>query len=141
MVANIIGPRVGGAFGGIGMRHIEHQHQVALFKWASKMLGKHPELALMYAIPNGGGRSKAEAGRLKAEGVKPGMPDLCLPVPRKGCAALYIEIKRPGEPGQPVGRVSTAQREVLAGLRAAGNRAVVAIGWEAAQAELMDYLS
>ena len=54
----------------------EHAHQVALFDWANLHLGRMPELAAMYAIPNGGARSKATAGKLKAEGVKAGVPDI-----------------------------------------------------------------
>lgn len=53
------------------------------------------ELALLHHIPNGGARSKATAGRLKAEGVKAGIPDICLPVPKNGYGALYIELKVP----------------------------------------------
>jgi hypothetical protein len=37
------------------------------------------------------------AAKLKAEGVRAGVPDLCLPVARKGHTALWIEMKRPGE--------------------------------------------
>jgi hypothetical protein len=122
------------------MTRVEHQHQVALFRWASLMAREYPELRLMYAIPNGGGRSKAEAGRLKAEGVKPGMPDVCLPAPRGAFGACYIELKRPAAPGQAKGRVSPEQRAVLAELEAAGNRVGVAVGWEEAKAILMEYL-
>lgn len=37
-----------------------------------------PSSAWWCAIPNGGGRSKAEAGILKATGVKAGAPDLII---------------------------------------------------------------
>jgi hypothetical protein len=43
----------------------------------------------IFAIPNGGARSKATAGRLKAEGVASGVPDLCIPAWR-----LWVEMKR-----------------------------------------------
>ena len=36
----------------------------------------------MFRIPNGGSRHPAEAARLKAQGVKAGVPDLCIPVAR-----------------------------------------------------------
>ena len=62
----------------------EHQEQAALFRWAWFAQVKHPALALLYAIPNGGHRHKAVAARMKAEGVKAGVPDLCLPVARGG---------------------------------------------------------
>jgi hypothetical protein len=37
-----------------------------------------PPDAFYFAIPNGGWRTKAEAGILKATGVKAGVPDLCI---------------------------------------------------------------
>ena len=53
--------------------------QVALFGWAEYNEAYYPELRLLYAIPNGGHRHKAMSAELKAEGVKPGVPNLCLP--------------------------------------------------------------
>lgn len=46
-----------------------------------------------YHIPNGGLRSKREAARMKGQGVRPGVPDLCIPVARRGYHSLYIEMK------------------------------------------------
>lgn len=48
----------------------EAQEQMTLFSWAAMQSGKYPELNLLYHVPNGGSRQKAEAGRLRAEGVK-----------------------------------------------------------------------
>ena len=61
--------------------------------------------------PNGGGRSKAEAGVFKALGVRPGVPDICLVFRGK---LFGIEVKGPD------GRVSKAQRERRDEWRAAG---------------------
>ena len=74
------------------MQHIEHKHQVALIHWS-----RHVQLAeaadvkpgskiadYLLAIPNGGRRDQREAVRLKAEGVKPGVSDLLLPLRRGG---------------------------------------------------------
>ena len=79
----------------------EHGHQVALCQWAALNFSRWPELKLLHAIPNGGTRSKAEAARLKAEGVKAGVSDLFLPVARCGFHGLYMEMKRPGEKAKP----------------------------------------
>lgn len=72
----------------------ESVEQQCLFGWAAFQSGRFPELALLYHVPNGGSRKKAEAGRFRAEGVKAGVPDLCLPVARGGFHGLYIELKR-----------------------------------------------
>lgn len=71
----------------------EHLEQKSLFDWAQFAKAVHPELALMYAIPNGGMRNKAVAGQLKAEGVKSGVPDVCLPAARAEFHGLYVEMK------------------------------------------------
>ena len=89
----------------------------------------------MFAIPNGGHRHKAVAVRMKAEGVKPGVPDICLPVPRGPWHGLYIELKTEG------GSVSRAQRRWLTLLTALGYRAEVCRGWQQAQAVIEDYLT
>lgn len=53
-----------------------------------------PEVAdLIYHVPNGGHRVKAVAAKLKAQGVKAGIPDLVLPMARGGYFGLYIEFK------------------------------------------------
>lgn len=62
----------------------EEDEQIALFLWAKMASATMPELDLLYHIPNGGSRGKAEAGRFKASGVKAGVPDIFLPVARGG---------------------------------------------------------
>lgn len=68
----------------------EAEEQIALFEWARLQTGRFPELALLYHVPNGGSRNKIEAARLRAQGVKSGVPDLCLPVARGASHGLYI---------------------------------------------------
>lgn len=50
----------------------EAQEQMTLFSWAAMQSGKYPELNLLYHVPNGGSRHKAEAGRLRAGGRESG---------------------------------------------------------------------
>jgi hypothetical protein len=57
----------------------EHTEQVAVINWAKLNEGKYPELRNLFAIPNGGARHLVVAKKLKAEGVKAGVPDLFLP--------------------------------------------------------------
>lgn len=47
----------------------------------------------LFAVPNGGSRNKAEAARLKAEGVLSGVADLILLKPNRRYGALLIELK------------------------------------------------
>ena len=105
----------------------EDAEQMALFRWASLAAPVHPELALLFHIPNGGSRGKAEAGRFRAMGVKAGVPDLFLPVPRGGYHGLFVEMKR-----TKGGRVSREQQAWLEALRFRGYAAAVCRGWEVA---------
>lgn len=74
-------------------KQLEHHEQAALIHWTRYMTNEYPELDLLFAIPNGGQRSAITGARLKAEGVKPGVPDLFLPVARGGYHGLFIEMK------------------------------------------------
>lgn len=81
----------------------EHAEQATVIDWACLMESSYPELALLHAIPNGAkvpykriGKGKTfspEGVKLKREGLKRGVPDLSLPVPRHGYHGLYIEMK------------------------------------------------
>lgn len=71
----------------------EAEEQKALMQWAKWQEGRYPELKLLYHCPNGGTRNKMEAANLKRQGVKAGVPDLFLPVPRSSKHGLFIEMK------------------------------------------------
>lgn len=113
----------------------ESVEQQCLFRWAAYQRGKYPELDLMYHIPNGGKRGKVEAIHFKAEGVKAGVPDICLPVPRGGWHGLYIELKR-----REGGRVSPEQTKWLEDLMRQGYYTAICRGWEDAQRVILAYL-
>lgn len=114
---------------------MEHAEQAAVIAWAAYQQRRYPELELLYAIPNGHWRHKATAGKLKAEGVRRGVPDLCLPVPRGPYHGLYLELKR-----RRGGKLTRAQRGWLERLGAQGYRAVVIRGADEAIRELEHYL-
>lgn len=59
----------------------EHLIQVAVFDVLRLNESQDPRLKWIYAIPNGGHRHPAVAGKLKAEGVKRGISDICIPFP------------------------------------------------------------
>jgi len=67
----------------------EHDEQAKLFAIASY----RPELRWMFAIPNGGYRTKATAGKMAAEGLKAGIADVFVPIPSKDYHGLFIEMK------------------------------------------------
>jgi hypothetical protein len=112
----------------------ESKEQIALFEWAGYLVKQHPELELLYHIPNGGHRYITTAKKLKAEGVKAGVPDVCLPVARGAYHGLYIEMKAGNnKPTQNQSRWLTALTEQ-------GYYAAVCNGWEAASKILLNYL-
>lgn len=113
----------------------EEVEQTCLFRWAAYSLGAHPELKLLHAIPNGGKRSKSEAARMKAAGVKAGVPDMFLPVARGGSHGLYIELKR-----IKGGRVSAEQLAWMEELTREGYTCAACHGWEEARKTILDYL-
>lgn len=116
------------------MRRQEEIEQTHLFTWAFYESAAHPELKNLFAVPNGGLRSKSEAARLKASGVKAGVPDIFLAVPKGGYAGLFIEMK--------VGKNKTSkdQDEWIERLMCAGYKCAVCYGFETARYEIEEYL-
>lgn len=112
----------------------EHNEQVALFAWANYQTAVFPELALLYAIPNGGHRHKATAAKMKAEGVKAGVPDVCLPVARGRWHGLYIEMKYGRN------KPTAEQSQWLKALNAQGYYTFVCHDFLSAQTVIMKYL-
>jgi hypothetical protein len=92
----------------------EDMEQAEFVMWMRQI---HPEHRI-FAIPNGGWRSKATVMKLKATGVSPGVPDLFIP-----SLGLFIEMKR-----TKGGRVSTDQTDWLRYLRSIGYKAEVCYG-------------
>jgi hypothetical protein len=114
---------------------LEEGEQKALFEWAALSEGRFPELRWMFHVPNGGLRPKVTAKRLTAQGVKAGVPDICLPVARGGFHGLWIEMKR-----RVGGNASTKQMTWIGYLNQAGYKAVICEGWQEAAAIITAYL-
>ena len=110
----------------------EDQEQAWLVAWLRR---EHPSVRI-FAIPNGGGRSKAQGALLKATGTSPGVPDLMIPTPRGPYHGLFIEMKR-----TKGGSVSKEQKDWIAYLQAQGYQAIVCRGFEEAKREIECYLS
>lgn len=127
----------------------EHEYQVQVIDWANLMAkGKYPVLKWLYAVPNGARTARSTANKLKAEGMKAGVPDLCLPYPMKrqpdnhpACLywwhGLYIEMKS----RDTRGRVSKEQQEWLDYLSSVGYRVETAFTSEEAIKAIEEYLN
>jgi len=112
----------------------ESEEQQALFRWKRFNLGAMPSLKLLHKITNEGKRSVSEGARFVREGLKAGMPDVHLPVARRGYHSLYIELKAGDN------KPSALQKECIEDLRAEGNCVCVCYGWVEAAAIITDYL-
>ena len=121
----------------------EDANQIALFMWAATpaVVEQYPELRWMHAIPNGGYRHKSEAGKLRAMGVKAGVPDIFLPIKRGEYSGLYIEMKKPPKGGYREGRARPEQLVWIDFLKKQGFGAAVCVGWEPARDMIIDYLN
>lgn len=113
----------------------ESQEQQRLFQWAKMQSGKYPELELMYHIPNEGKRSRITGRRMVAEGMKKGVPDICLPVARGGSHGLYIELKRTKD-----WKITQEQENWMRDLMGQGYEVALCIGWEKAADVILNYL-
>lgn len=119
------------------MKSIEHDEQVTLMKWWALIHHRFGiSEQLLFAIPNGGQRNLLVATKLKAEGVRAGVPDLFLAVRRSGFGGLFIEMKKPKG-----GRVSDNQKTMITLLEEQGYKAIVCKGWIEAKQHIEDYLS
>lgn len=128
------------------MREEEHNIQAACVRWFNLQWPEYR--GLLFAIPNGGARSKATAGKLKAEGVVAGVADLILLVPdnyetlatpRSGTwyhsiHALCIEMKT------AKGRQSPEQKEWQKKVEAVGYKYAVVRSLEDFIKQINDYL-
>ena len=111
----------------------EEDEQIRLFEMVEERLSQYPDLRLLFHVPNGGHRSKATAGRLKAAGVKAGVPDLILLVPRGKYHGMVCELKARG------GRLTPDQRAWLKALEEQDYYPVVAFGVDEALEQFVAY--
>lgn len=137
----------------------EHAHQRALFARIAQYNNstysttgrevwekRKAQLKWLYAIPNGGQRHGAVAGKMKAEGTKKGVWDLFLPVPARKSEhnayyhGLYIELKTPDRRNDAYGGLTDEQVEFGNFVHANGYATAVCYTWEEAFSEIMKYL-
>ncbi len=133
-------------------KHLEDQHQHALFTWARTYRVRGPGIVdpayladYLIAIPNGGYRKGLEAARLIGLGVKAGVSDVFLPLPRPGYHGLWIEMKKPRNdfPSPSAAKVAFTenQRAWQERMTVQGYLCAVCYGWESAKIAIISYLS
>jgi len=103
----------------------EHMEQMGFVIWFRQ---KFPE-TLIFAIPNGEYRAMTTAKKLRAEGVVPGVPDLCVPE-----WSLWIEMKR-----KEGGSISEDQTRIHKYLEGIGHKVIVGYGAEDASRKLLRF--
>lgn len=118
----------------LAMGGSESDHQKALFCWAALESIRIPQLKLLFAIPNGGQRNRVTGARLKAEGVKPGVPDIMLPVATGKWHGLWVEMKSPS------GKLSDHQVFWIEELQEQNYQVSICYGWIEARDTILTYL-
>ena len=112
----------------------EAQEQMRLFAWIDANTEQYPALRWAFHVPNGEYRDKATGGRLKAMGVRRGVPDVWLPISGHGFIGLEIELKRSDQSN----KTTPEQDEWMAWLTEQGWHAQVCYG-AASAIELMKW--
>lgn len=120
-------------------RPTEHLIQKTVVAWFDRAFPKYR--GRLFSIPNGAhlagntGYRVRQINKLKAEGLRAGVPDLMLPVVTQRHAGLFIEMKR--EKGS---RTSQAQKEWIKYLSGAGYKALICKGTDEAIEAIKGYL-
>jgi len=107
----------------------EDQEQIAFVNWLDR------RFIPFYHVPNGGQRNLIEGAKFKRLGVRPGVPDICIPRARKGYHGLYIELKR-----TQGGRLTPHQLHWQRILKNEGYKWVLALGALEAIKAIEEYL-
>lgn len=79
------------------MSNREFHEQVKFINWCVSQKGCKdlPHIDHIFSIPNGAHVTKAQRGKLVSEGMRAGVSDMFLPVPRNGYHGLWLEMKAP----------------------------------------------
>ncbi len=116
----------------------EHGHQCAIFCYANQ--SGIEELKWLFAIPNQTVGAR-RGSRMVAEGLKSGVPDMMLPVARRGYLGMFIELKVLSNRTGKSTTTSEEQNKWLEQLQVNGYYVCVCVGWEAAVEKLRWYLN
>lgn len=115
----------------------EHDEQSLFFDWLEFVtINGKPLRRFCFAVPNGGHRRLGVAGKLKAEGVTPGVPDVFVRVPSGPWHGLQIETKRVD--GK---KPSAAQLDQIQACHEMDYQCVVAYGFDEMRLVTKQYLT
>lgn len=109
----------------------EDSNQAALIKWADMFDNIGP---FLHAIANGGSRHILEAVKLKKTGVRAGVFDLFLMIPKEVYHGLFIEMK------SKKGKLTEKQKEFQKRAESKNYCTFVAYSWLEAKDKILDYL-
>lgn len=114
------------------MSHEESKIQISCVTWFRL---QYPKLKLLlFAVPNGGARRRAEAQIMKAEGTTAGVSDLLLLFPAKHYHGLCIEMKT------EKGRQSDSQKIWQQSAEFAGYKYIICRSFEDFREQVSAYL-
>lgn len=119
----------------------EHGHQTAYFAALVPLWASFPQARWIHAIPNGGERDVIVAGRLKAEGVRQGVWDVCIPVACGPYHGGYLEFKKPSRRKEERGGLTESQWAFGMAMHDGGYFTAVVYTWEEALLATERYLA
>lgn len=115
-------------------KNTEHDEQVQFFKALDKLALKEPGLRFAFAVPNGSARNVVTGARLKQEGVKRGVPDIVIPLPKGIYHGLFIEMKAGKN------KMSDFQKEYFSYLEGVGYKCCCCYSSDEAVSEVISYI-
>lgn len=118
-------------------RGLNHSHELYQQKYFMDWCKLRKLDKYVVVSANGGVRHKKTAVELKLSGVRAGIPDIFIMIPKNGYHGLFIEMKRERK------YKSKATQDQLAFLQLAqsmGYAATIAYGWQEAAKITMQYL-
>lgn len=130
------------------MNSHEDKEQMAVIEWASFQPLHNGAISkigdYLIAIPNEGKRSPKAGNKFKKLGLKPGVSDLFLALPRSGCHGLWIEMKKQRQHfrgiAEQAAAVTESQRDWINRMNRTGYDAYVCYGADEAIRTIKNYL-
>ena len=114
----------------------EATEQRRIIAYCQSMSAYNEDYKMIYHIPNEGKRKERTGSNLKREGMKKGVPDLCIAVPKFNLHGLYIELKLDSKK-----KISEEQIEWIEDLRKRGYAATVCYGADEAMTLITAYIN